>query len=45
MIDFINKGNNRKIDFIILSSLFSNVLKMENFEFLHIKMIHLNSMN
>jgi hypothetical protein len=33
MIDFINKGNNRKIDFIILPSLFSNGNYLENGKF------------
>jgi len=30
MIDFINKGNNRKVDFVILPSLFSNGNFLEN---------------
>jgi len=30
MIDFVNKGNNRKVDFIILPSLFSNGNYLEN---------------
>ena len=33
MIDFINKGNNRKVDFIILPSLFSNSNYLENGKF------------
>ena len=33
MIDFINKGNNRKVDFIILPSLFSNGNYLENGKF------------
>ena len=30
MIDFINKGNNRKVNFVILPSLFSNGNYLEN---------------
>ena len=33
MIDFINKGNNRKVNFIILPSLFSNGNYLENGKF------------
>jgi len=33
MIDFINKGNNRKVDFIILPSLVSNGIYLENGKF------------
>ena len=33
MIDFINKGNNRKVDFIILPSLVSNGNYLENGKF------------
>ena len=33
MIYFINKGNNRKVDFIILTSLFSNGNYLENGKF------------
>ena len=33
MIDFINKGNNRKVDFVILPSLFSNGNYLENGKF------------
>ena len=33
MIDFINKGNNRKVDFLILPSLFSNGNYLENGKF------------
>ena len=33
MIDFINKGNNRKVDFVILPSLFSNGNFLENGKF------------
>ena len=44
MIDFINRGKNRKVNFIILPSLISNGNYLENLGYLHLLIILLNLM-